>query len=543
MLHSLRFRVLLTLIGVVLVAVGTVALFASRVTSQELRRYVMLDDERNRRLTDTLMTYYQQKKTSGNPQELVNQIGQESGERVILTDGEGVVQADSQQQLVGQTITCEQPIPAVIISIGGTFCAPIPDRVATDFTQPIAQAQRAGDIVFMGMSFSEPVGRGVPPISTTPTYEAAAAKIVPGMPAILIRRTQGQELDPVEAGFIGAVNRSLIWSVVAAGIAALLLTLGLSRRILGPVEALTCAARGMERGDLSRRVQVASHDEIGELARAFNAMADGLAQQERLRRNMVNDIAHELRTPLTNIRGYLEALRDGVARPEPELLGSLHDEALLLNRLIDDLRDLALAEAGQLRLEMRPIALREIVEQTLSVLRSALDEKQLTLDVELALDLPKLAADPERVGQVLRNLITNAIIHTPAGGWILLRAATATNDPFDCAQGRQRPTMSDRELEALSFVVVTICDNGGGIAPEHLPNVFERFYRADRSRARATGGAGLGLAIVKQLVEAHGGRVWAESAPGEGRASASHCPRRALSFAIRPLTLEAAFIF
>jgi len=250
---------------------------------------------------------------------------------------------------------------------------------------------------------------------------------------------------------------------------------------------------------------------------------------------MVTDIAHELRTPLTNIRGYLEALRDGVARPEPELLGSLHDEALLLNRLIDDLRDLALAEAGQLRLEMRPIALREIVEQTLSVLRPALDEKQLTLDVELALDLPKLAADPERVGQVLRNLITNAIIHTPADGWILLRATTPTND--------QRPTMSDRELEALSFVVVTICDNGGGIAPEHLPNVFERFYRADRSRARATGGAGLGLAIVKQLVEAHGGRVWAESAPGEGRASASHCPRRALSFAIRPLTLEAAFIF
>jgi signal transduction histidine kinase len=264
----------------------------------------------------------------------------------------------------------------------------------------------------------------------------------------------------------------------------------------------------MERGDLSRRVQVASKDEIGELARAFNAMADGLARQERLRRNMVTDIAHELRTPLTNIRGYLEALRDGVARPEPALLGSLHDEALLLNRLIDDLQDLALAEAGQLRLEMRPIALREIVEQTLSVLRPALDEKQLTLDVELARDLPKLAADPERVGQVLRNLITNAIIHTPADGCILLRAATTTND--------QRPTMSDREQEALSFVVVTVCDNGSGIAPEHLPNVFERFYRVDRSRARATGGAGLGLAIVKQLVEAHGGRVWAESAPGQG---------------------------
>jgi signal transduction histidine kinase len=524
MLHSLRFRVLLTLIGVVLVVVGTVALFASRVTSQELRRYVMLDDERNRRLTDTLMTYYQQKKTSGNPQELVNQIGQDSGERVILTDGEGVVQADSEGQLVGQPITCEQSIPAVIISIGGTFCAPIPAPFTPGFGQPIGPAQRAGDIVFFGMSFSEPIGGSGRPMSTTPTFEApASVKNAPDMPTIVIWRTQGEELDPIEAGFIGAVNRALIWSVVAAGIAALLLTLLLSRRILGPVEALTSAARGMERGDLSRRVQVASRDEIGELARAFNAMADGLARQERLRRNMVTDIAHELRTPLTNIRGYLEALRDGVARPEPELLGSLHDEALLLNRLIDDLRDLALAEAGQLRLDPRPTALPEIVEQTLSVLRPALDEKQLTLDVELAPDLPELAADPERVGQVLRNLINNAVIHTPAGGWILLRATTATNDPFDGvypeerrAQGRQRPTTSDRDLGALSFVVVTVCDNGTGIAPEHLPNVFERFYRADRSRARATGGAGLGLAIVKQLVEAHGGRVWAESAPGQG---------------------------
>ncbi|HEX9440023.1 MAG TPA: HAMP domain-containing protein, partial [Roseiflexaceae bacterium] len=314
MLHSLRFRVLLTLIGVVLVVVGTVALLASRVTSQELRRYVMLDDERNRRLTDTLMTYYQQ--TSGNPQELVNQIGQQSGERVILTDGQGNVQADSEGQLVGQTLTCEQSIPAVIISIGGAFCAPVPARVATDFTQPIAEAQGGGDIVFLGMSFSEPIGGSVPPNSAMPTFEAAAsAKNAPGMPAIVIRRTQGQELDPIAAGFIGAVNRSLIWSVVAAGVAAVLLTLALSRRILGPVEALTSAARGMERGDLSRRVQVASKDEIGELARAFNAMADGLARQERLRRNMVTDIAHELRTPLTNIRGYLEALRDGVARP------------------------------------------------------------------------------------------------------------------------------------------------------------------------------------------------------------------------------------
>jgi signal transduction histidine kinase len=220
----------------------------------------------------------------------------------------------------------------------------------------------------------------------------------------------------------------------------------------------------MERGDLSRRVQVASHDEIGELARAFNAMADGLARQERLRRNMVNDIAHELRTPLTNIRGYLEALRDGVARPEPALLGSLHDEALLLNRLIDDLRDLALVEAGQLRLDPRPIALSEIVEQTLSVLRPALNEKQLTLDVELARDLPKLAADPERVGQVLRNLINNAIIHTPLGGHIAI-SATAIDE--DKETSRQGEVNSPALLAPLSPVSLSQCAT---MAPASRPS-------------------------------------------------------------------------
>jgi signal transduction histidine kinase len=331
----------------------------------------------------------------------------------------------------------------------------------------------------------------------------------------MIRRVQGQSLDPIEAGFVGAVNRSLVWSAVAAGAAALLLTLALSRRILGPIEALTAAARAMERGDLSQRVRARSNDEIGALARAFNAMADGLARQERLRRNMVTDVAHELRTPLTNIRGYLEALRDGVARPSPALLSSLHDEALLLNRLVDDLQDLALAEAGQLRLEPRTVALYEIADQAAGALRPALDAKRLDLQIALPPSLPELWADPERVGQVLRNLLNNAILHTPEGGIITLCAAQATN--------RQRPTTTDDAnvpqslvVGRSSFVTLSVSDSGPGIAPEHLANVFDRFYRADRARARATGGAGLGLAIVKQLVEAHGGRVWAASAPGQG---------------------------
>jgi signal transduction histidine kinase len=510
MLHSLRFRLLLALIGVVMVAVATVALFASRVTSRELQRYVELDMGRNRRLTDTLITYYTRNGDGGNPQVLAQQIAGETNERTILTNGFGQVQADTAGVLVGQTIACEQSVSGLIITIGGTRCA-----VPAIGDQYSLEQSGVGDILFLGVPFNTSMASPAQLISTTQIFEASAPAIASNSPAIMIRRVQGQSLDPIEAGFVSAVNRSLVWSSVVAGVAALLLTLAFSRRILGPIEALTAAARTMEQGDLSQRVAVAGHDEIGELARAFNAMADGLARQERLRRNMVTDVAHELRTPLTNIRGYLEALRDGVARPETALLASLHDEALLLNRLVDDLQDLALAEAGQLRLELRQVTLHEIVEQATGALRPALAAKQLDLQIVLPAGLPDVQADPERVGQVLRNLLNNAILHTPAGGSIMLCAAGAAED-----EGR-RTNNEGKALQSFvlcpsSFVTVRVSDSGPGIAPEHLANVFDRFYRADRSRARATGGAGLGLAIVKQLVEAHGGRVWAAGAPGQG---------------------------
>jgi signal transduction histidine kinase len=510
MLYSLRFRLLLTLIGVVAVAVATVALFASRVTSRELQRYVELDIGRNRRLTDTLITYYAHNGDGGNPQVLARQMASETNERIIMTNGVGQVQADTAGVLVGQTIACEQSVSGLIITIGGTRCA-----LPTAGDQFSLETSSAGDILFLGVPFSTTIDSAMPPISSTQLFEAAvpAPGIALSRPAIMIRRVQGQSLDPIEAGFVGAVNRSLVWSAVAAGAAALLLTLALSRRILGPIEALTAAARTMEQGDLSQRVAVAGHDEIGELARAFNAMADGLARQERLRRNMVTDVAHELRTPLTNIRGYLEALRDGVARPEKALLASLHDEALLLNRLVDDLQDLALAEAGQLRLEPQRASLHEIADQAAGALRPTLEAKQLELQIVLPPDLPEVWADPERVGQVLRNLLNNAILHTPPNGLIRVGAEYI---------GDRRLEIGDNDApqspipNLLSPIVVSVSDSGSGIAPEHLANVFDRFYRADRSRARATGGAGLGLAIVKQLVEAHGGRVWASAVPGQG---------------------------
>jgi signal transduction histidine kinase len=249
----------------------------------------------------------------------------------------------------------------------------------------------------------------------------------------------------------------------------------------------------MEQGDLSQRVKIRTKDEIGKLAHAFNTMADSLAHSEELRRNMVSDVAHELRTPLTNIRGYLEGLKDHVVEPTQEIIASLYEESLILSRLVVDLQELSLAEAGQLYLLRKPLVLEEIISKAVASLQLQATSKQLLLFVDLPPILPRVMADAERVGQVLRNLLSNAITHTPPGGEITVRARAN----YD---------------EAL----ISVQDTGAGIEEEHLPNVFERFYRTDASRSRATGGSGLGLAIVKQMVEAHHGHIEVESTPGRG---------------------------
>jgi signal transduction histidine kinase len=548
MLYSLRVRLLLTLIVVVFVAVGTVALLASRVSASELQRYVNLDLQRNQRVIDTLVRAYRQ--GPGDPTTMAQQLGQSFDERVLLVDGAGVVQADSQGELVGQSFDCAATLAAIVVSLGGAACFEQPFTAGAAFGQSESVPAGAGDLLFWSAPASQTIELATAPPelallhSEVTALQLGADAQAPGrlvlgvgalqpagaeFPAISIRRTRGPSADPIEAGFVSAVNRSLLLAAGVAGLVALALTAALSRGILGPIEALTAAARAMEQGDLSQRVRVRSRDELGVLAHAFNAMADGLARIEQLRRQLVTDVAHELRTPLTNIRGYLEALRDGVAAPTPELIGSLHDEALLLNRLVNDLQDLALAEAGQLRLDRRPVALAPLVEQAVGALGPALAEKQLAIGTELPPDLPEVYADAERVGQVLRNLLANAITHTPMGGAITVRASVESGGSRREEGGGRREDSATPSsiLHPQPFILVQVADTGPGIAPEQLGLVFERFFRADRSRARATGGAGLGLAIVRQLVEAHGGQAWAESAPGQGATLLFTLPFRA----------------
>lgn len=435
MWHSLRFRLLLSLIAVVIVVIGTVAALAIRTTTREFERYV----ERNsilhdRRLQGMLAGHFDQYGSWDNVQSLVEQMSNMSGERIILANEYNLIVADSDSKLIGRD----------------------------------ASSGTAGTGVMITW-LEVPVGY------------------------LYVQRTGGLPPGSPEAIFLRSVNRWLLAGGIAAIMVAVILAATLSRRILRPVEALTGAAQRMEKGDLSQRVAVSTRDEIGELGHAFNSMADGLARMEQLRRNMTSDIAHELRTPLSNIRGYLEALQDGVAQPSTEVIGSLHDEAMLLTRLVDDLQELALAEAGQLKLVLQPTAVEQVVSQVVNVMQPTAASKGLTLQTDMQSDLPSVMADPGRLAQVLQNLVNNAITHTPAGGQITV---TTTADAMR--------------------ILTRVRDTGIGIAPEHLPHVFDRFYRVDQSRARATGGAGLGLAIVKQLVEAHGGQVWAESTPGLG---------------------------
>jgi len=249
----------------------------------------------------------------------------------------------------------------------------------------------------------------------------------------------------------------------------------------------------MERGDLSQRVNIKKADEIGDLAHAFNIMAESLEHSGQLQRNLVSDVAHELRTPLTNIRGYLEALLDQVIEPESVVIASLHEETVLLSRLVTDLQDLTLAEAGQLHLQLAPIALEDMITNAVNSLLLQARNKNLSLWVNVPTDLPLVEADPQRVGQILRNLLSNAIKYTPVKGEIHLSVRAVQQE-----------------------VEVHIQDTGEGIAAEHLPSLFKRFYRADPSRTRATGGTGLGLAIVEQLVHTHGGHVFVESQLGQG---------------------------
>lgn len=303
-----------------------------------------------------------------------------------------------------------------------------------------------------------------------------------------------------EPGFVVASTRFLFrfWrqllaaGFVAAGV-ALVVARWLARGMTQPMRDMATAAQQMERGDYTRRVETRSRDEVGQLAVAFNRMAGELENVEHLRRDLVANVSHELKTPISALRAHLENLLDGVERPEPETLQVMLAQSERLGRLVDQLLELSRLESGDVPMRRESLPLRPLVARVLSEIKVTRANRDVDLAELVPDDLPPVFADPERVHQVLFNLLDNAVRFTPAGGRITV-TASRRNGSID----------------------VTVADTGPGIEPEHLPRLFERFYRVDQARSRDDGGTGIGLAIARSVVEAHGGRIWAESELGRG---------------------------
>ncbi|MBC7932136.1 MAG: HAMP domain-containing protein [Rubrivivax sp.] len=300
--------------------------------------------------------------------------------------------------------------------------------------------------------------------------------------------------DEVQHIFLDAAHRYIIWAGFAAMTLAVLLGFLLIRRILGPLYQMGVITGKVAQGDYTERIRVASSDEIGELAKSFNRMTDSLQKFEQLREAMVANVSHELRAPLTNMRGYLEALSDGVLPPSRKTFELLHEETLRLTALSNDLLTLSSADIARSTLKPKKINLREFILHALDLFRVQFAAKEIAVETEFPGEADDVLADPDKLGQVVHNLLQNVWQYTLRGGRVRVSVEPSPG-----------------------WVRVTFANLGDGVAEEDLPFIFERFYRAEKSRSREYGGAGIGLAIVKELVEAHGGQVGAESSSAETR--------------------------
>ena len=361
----------------------------------------------------------------------------------------------------------------------------------TGLSRPFTVVDMQGQVVLAGLG--QNVGSSVPrgwlnrgiPIEVNEQ----------GVGQLLFGEGRARGLAPPRNDFSDRVNQAIFLAALGATAVSLVLGVILARSITRPIQELTQATQAVAQGDLAQKVPIRSEDELGKLASSFNQMSADLTQSRDLRRQMTADIAHDLRTPLSLILGHAEALSDGVLPPTPETFDVIHDEAQRLNRLVEDLRLLSLAEAGELPLVTRPVLPQSLLERTLVAHTPAAQQKQIELVLNVLPQLPEVAVDPDRMAQVLDNLLNNALRYTPEDGRIQL-------------SGSQTPTA----------IQLSVQDSGPGMDEAELAHVFDRFYRADKARQRHEGGSGLGLAIAKSIVENHNGRIWAESAPGQGAA-------------------------
>ena len=438
-MRSLTVKLTLAFLVVALTGAGLVAIFLGRHTQREFNRFVLLNYQRE--IVSRVVDYYESR---GSWDGLIGEVPPSRWHRgdkpapdlFTLLDAEGRVLLAGRQYWIGQQLARSEIERAVPVQVDG---------------------QTVGWVLF-----------GQTPIQV---------RDLPGSP----------ELD-----FLARMQRALIWGALGATIVALLIGIFLARTISRPVRELTGATKRVASGELGVQVPVRTSDELGELANSFNHMSADLAQSNQARRQMTADVAHDLRTPLSVILGYTEALSDGKLQGTPQMYDVMHSEAQHLSHLTDDLRFLSLADAGELPLQRRDVDPLELLNRTAAAHHAAAEQKQIDLQVQVAPNLPNIHVDPERMAQVLGNLTSNALRHTPTGGSVILSA-----------------------VDGEKGVQLQVIDSGSGIDAADLPYIFHRFYRGDRSRQQ-NGESGLGLAIAKSIVEAHGGRITAESTFGVG---------------------------
>lgn len=518
MMRSLRARLTVAMVAVTVAAATIVAVGTGAFTNREVRR--IFDIEHEFRLDadppiEALATALADPANRDEAERLLRETA--TGERAmrwVVVDPAGSVRADTDPddderivrhpdgsiELVRDVAGPDGGIAERRVRVGGGIAIPGLD--------PPGGSDRSKTAVFVlpldvDPSPGERGGRDVVVFDGGPDRaRATPATIAPGTRTT----TDGTIVDGAEvARRIRAVH---VAGVLVAALFAAAVAHVVARRIVRPLEALTSAAGRMERGERSARVEVVRQDEVGELANAFNRMAAALDRQEGLRRGMANDVAHELRTPLTHLRARLEAVEDGVVPLDRELVTTLHGEIVHLARLVDDLQELSLAEAG--RLAFDPLRF-DVVELARDVARSIDTSAGGGIEVRAAGTIPDGFADPDRVRQVLRNLLHNGLRHGGADvvDVVVTHDAGGPGEADDADGGRG----ATAEGGSIS---VSVIDRGPGIPAEHLPHVFERFYRTDPARARETGGAGLGLAIARQLVGGWGGTIEVTSASGAG---------------------------
>ena len=438
LLASLQFRLLVSFVFVLSLALVGVSLYTGQVADREAKRLRRdVDDIRAERVQRMVSGQYAGLVEMTRLQGVLENAGSLYGWRIVVSDVDGHVVADSHQRYVGRVLPKLPGRPKIYI-----------------------------------------VARG---------QQVASVEVAPGVPM------EGA-LEPSPSRLVSALNQSLVWTGLAAGVGGALMVSLFSRRLLAPVRQLRSAASSLGQGDLSQRVTDLGRDEMGDLGRTFNSMAEGLERAEQQRRDLMADVAHELRTPLSNIQGYLEAVRDGLVPADTATFETISRQTSLLSQLVEDLRVLALAEAGALRLDLAPGSIEDVLRHAVDSFGPRAGAKNIVLSIDVAGGIPPLDMDSSRITQVVVNLVDNAVLHTPEGGAVTVTAEAADG----------------------GVVRVEVADTGPGIPAEELPLVFERFYRVDPSRSRETGGAGLGLTIARQLIESHGGKIAAESAPGQG---------------------------